>query len=94
MANYDIEDTEFPGGMKMRTIEATSVSDGDAFSPNDAGMNRFLFVVVEVIDGTAALASYDEANNVVNLYGDGDGTSEALATYSGTATVRLTAFGK
>ena len=94
MASYDIQDTEFPGGMKMRTVEATNVSDGDAFSPNDAGMNRFLFVVVEVTDGTAALAAYDEANEVINLYGDGDGSSEALATYTSTATVRLTAFGK
>lgn len=94
MATYDIEDTEFPGGMKMRTVRATSVSDGDSFSPNDAGMNRFIFVNVEVVDGTAALASYNESTNTLNLYGDGDGASEDLATYTSTATVRLTAFGK
>lgn len=94
MATYDIQDTEFPGAMKMRTVRASSVSDGDSFTPNDAGMNRFIFVVVEIVDGTAALAHYDEANDTINLYGDGDGTSENLATFTGTATVRLTAFGK
>lgn len=94
MASYNIQDTEFAGGMKVRNVEATSVSDGDGFTPNDAGMNRFLFVSVEVTDGTAALAAYDEGNQVINLWGDGDGQSEDLATYSGTATVRLTAFGK
>lgn len=96
MATFDIQDTEFPGAMKMRTVEASNTSDGDSFTPKDAGMNRFIFVVVEVNDGTAALASYDESNQVINLWGDGDGTgtNAALPTYTGTATVRVTAFGK
>lgn len=94
MADYDIQDTEFPGAMKMRTVEASNVSDGDTFTPKSAGMNRFIFVVVEVNDGTAALASYDEANQEINLWGDGDGATESLATFTSTATVRITAFGK
>lgn len=94
MASYDIQDTEFPGAMKMRTVEATNVSDGDSFTPKSAGMNRFIFVAVEVTDGTAALVAYDEANQEINLFGDGDGATEAFASFTGTATVRLTAFGK
>lgn len=92
MANYDIQDTEFPGAMKMRTVRATDVSNGDGFAPNDAGMNRFVFVNVEVVDGTEALVTYDEANQVINALVPQD--TGGYEEFTGTATVRLTAFGK
>ncbi len=92
MADYDIEDTEFPGAMKMRTVRAENTSNEDGFTPNDAGMNRFIFVSVEVIDGSEALATYDEAEQEINLLQPLD--TGGYEEYPDPATVRLTAFGK
>lgn len=93
MANsITITDTEFAGAMKVRVVEVDITnydddanSDGESFTPADAGMRRFQQVVPEAMNGEGgattvvnAVAQYDYANEALRLLvqsNDGTGTA-------------------
>lgn len=99
-----IDDTEFAGAMKVRTAtiditnyDSDSNGDGESVTPNDLGMNRFIFQDVGIVDNTGMTAQYDETNQAVRLYyagTDGNAFSEVTSGNNEGAKVRFTAFGK
>ena len=107
----DIRDTEFVGQMRTRIVDVDitnydddAAGDGEAFSPKDAGLNRFKHVSAEVNPGSGsatnevnAVAQYDWENESIRLYyggTDGDELSEVGSNADEGAEVRLMCFGQ
>lgn len=92
--------TEFFGSHKVRSYEmdiSDYSGDGEGLTPADVGMNRFLHVLVDVVDGSGYLAQYDESTQEVRLFESGADAaplSEVAGGSGNTAIVRVTAIGK
>lgn len=99
------------GDWKVRTFtmdvdnyDDDGSSDGEAFTPSDAGMHRFRHVHADVIGAGSAttgmlgsVAHYDEDTQAIRLYHSG-GADDEMAEMSSNADegalVRITAIGK
>lgn len=113
MANSITRDgVEFAGAMEVRffdvditNYDSDGSGDGEAFSPSDAGMQRFQNVVCTVKPNAGsgattalnAVAQYDYANESIRLYhsGGADGEmAEASSNADEGAVVRVMAIGR
>lgn len=105
------ESTTFFGEWKVRTFQVDisnydddAGSDGESFTPADAGMNRFLHVHTDVIGAGSAttgmagsLAHYDESTGAIRLYHSAGADGEMAEMSSNAdegALVRVTCIGK
>lgn len=88
-----LERTEYVGAVKVRKYEVDITSyttGGEALTPGDVRLNRFIDYSITNPAADGVYAQYDEANEKLVVYAAGG--SELSA--AGSATINFTAYGK